>query len=74
MSASTGIVGAFPPPEGITPNFVNPDYIGYRVIIVALVFTALAFALLSARLYTKRFVMTGLELDDCEFSSAILRD
>jgi hypothetical protein len=66
MSASTGIVGAFPPPDGITPNFVNPDYIGYRIVVVALVFTTLAFTFLSVRLYTKRFVIRRLELDDCE--------
>ncbi|KAK3385343.1 hypothetical protein B0H63DRAFT_181798 [Podospora didyma] len=62
--SSEGIIGAFPPPEGVTPNFTNPESIAYRLIIVAVVFPVLSLCFLIPRLYTANFILRRWHADD----------
>jgi len=66
------IIGALPPPPGITPNFENPESIAYRVIIVAVIGPLLTIPICALRLYTKRNFLRAVGLDDC--GSFILRN
>jgi hypothetical protein len=67
-NSTTDVVGAYPPPAGVTPNFTNPESIGYRVILAALLCPAIAIPFLLLRLYTRRFLIKCLHLDDCTSS------
>lgn len=68
---STNVIGAWPPPPGVIPNFQSPDYIGYRVVVAALVSLAFAIPFVLMRLYTKRYIFDRFDLDDCMFSVGI---
>jgi hypothetical protein len=65
-SADGGIMGAAPPPGGVTPNFENPDWIGYRLIIVSAVFPVVALSFLLPRLYSAAFIIRKWHPDDCK--------
>ncbi|KAH6711945.1 hypothetical protein BKA61DRAFT_611860 [Leptodontidium sp. MPI-SDFR-AT-0119] len=71
MSAAV-ITGAWPAPSGVTPNFTNPEYIGRRIVIVALLCPAIAIPFVAMRLYTKRFIIERLHLDDYKIVLAVL--
>ncbi|KAH6668388.1 hypothetical protein B0J14DRAFT_600636 [Halenospora varia] len=75
MNSTTDMIGAYPPPPGMTPNFAHPDYIGYRVVIVAIVFPVLTLGFLLVRLYVKGFLIRQFHLDDysivCGFVLAV---
>jgi hypothetical protein len=62
--------GALPAPPGITPNFHNPENRAYQVIIVSVIWPVIALTFLLLRLYTKRYIIGKLHLDDCESCSA----
>ena len=67
MSSADGVVvGAAPPPEGVTPNFENPEWIGYRLVIVSVVFPVLSLCFLIPRLYAAGFILRKWHADDCE--------
>jgi hypothetical protein len=67
MSATDGVVmGAAPPPPGVTPNFENPESIGYRLVIVAVVFSVLSLSFLIPRLYSAGFILRKWHADDCK--------
>jgi len=68
---STRIITAFPPPPGVTPNFVNPDFNGKQIIVAGIVLPLLMFPFLGARLYSKYVVLKKIHCDDCTFSSQL---
>lgn len=72
-TASNLITGTLPPPPGVIPNFTNPQSIGYRLIIAAVIFPAIALIFLSLRIYTKRWILKQLLLDDCKLSPVLVR-
>ena len=59
------ILGALPPPEGVTPNFVNPYSIQPALIgtLVAALSVSTIFVFL--RMYTKLFIRKSTGLEDC---------
>ena len=71
-SADGAVMGAAPPPSGVTPNFDNPESIGYRLIVVAVVFPVLALCFLLPRLYSATFILKKWRPDDCMFHNANL--
>jgi hypothetical protein len=68
---STRIITAFPPPPGVTPNFVNPDFNGKQIIVAGIVLPLLMFPLLGARLYAKYALLKKIHYDDCTSSSQL---
>lgn len=72
MSSSAEIIGAAPPPEDVTPNFVNPDSIAYRIIIVAVFFPVLTLIFLGIRLWAASFILKRWRFDDCELRMNLL--
>jgi hypothetical protein len=64
-SNSSEIVGAWPPPEGVIPNFDNPESIAPRVIVTALVCPVVAVLFVLMRSYTKKVIFNRFDLDDC---------
>ncbi|KAL4925961.1 uncharacterized protein BDV17DRAFT_163177 [Aspergillus undulatus] len=65
MSTSDSeIIGALPPPPGVTPNFVNPEYEGDRFVIVNVIFLIISFSSLAIRLWTRTFIARGFRWDD----------
>ena len=66
MNSTAVVVGAWPAPTGVTPNFSNPESIGYRVILAALLCPAVTIIFVLLRLYTKHFLTKKLHIDDCK--------
>lgn len=64
-------VGAWPPPPGVTPNFINPESIGYRIIVVSVLFPAITIPIVLLRLYTKRYILGVVHPDDCTCPGAL---
>ncbi|KAG4428742.1 hypothetical protein IFR05_015773 [Cadophora sp. M221] len=56
-SSQVEVVGAWPPPPGVTPNFQNPDSIAWMVIIAAVISPAVSILFVSMRTYTKRWAV-----------------
>lgn len=65
-SADGAVMGAAPPPPGVTPDFEHHDWIGYRLIIVAVVFPVLSLCFLIPRLYSAAFIIRKWHPDDCK--------
>ncbi|KAH7418896.1 hypothetical protein BKA64DRAFT_655508 [Cadophora sp. MPI-SDFR-AT-0126] len=59
-----GIIGAFPPPLGVIPNFKNPDSQGYRVTLAIAIMFPLATIVLILRLYTRIVIVRKVGIDD----------
>ena len=74
MDSTTVVVGAWPAPTGVTPNFTNPESIGYRVILAALLCPAITIIFVLLRLYTKRFLTRHLHIDDCKILFSGIRN
>jgi len=66
MNSTTDIIGALPPPPGVTPNFVDPDYNGLQIIISGIIFSILAISFLVARMYAKYYLLKQFNYDDCK--------
>lgn len=63
------MIGAFPPPPGITPNFVDPPSIqrGFvAVLVVTLTISTLCIVLRAATRFASRTI--NATWDDCEYS------
>lgn len=62
-----GVTVLVPPPPGVVPNFDHPQQ-NQRLahFVVFGIGAPLAFLALCQRFYTKLFLATGLQLDDCE--------
>ncbi|KAH9205282.1 hypothetical protein DL95DRAFT_528910 [Leptodontidium sp. 2 PMI_412] len=61
MANSTASVPTGMPPPGVTPN---PESIAYRVILAVVICPAVTLPFVLMRLYTKRFILKHLHLDD----------
>ncbi|KAK0104925.1 hypothetical protein ONS95_005188 [Cadophora gregata] len=61
---SSEVLGAWPPPPGVTPNFDNPDSIAWRVITAALISPVVSIFFVLMRSYTKRFIFHRFDWDD----------
>ncbi|KAH6704201.1 hypothetical protein BKA61DRAFT_493526 [Leptodontidium sp. MPI-SDFR-AT-0119] len=59
-----GIIGAFPPPPGVIPNFKNPDSQGYRVTLAIAIMFPLATIVLLLRVYTRMVIVRNVGTDD----------
>ncbi|KAI9800734.1 MAG: hypothetical protein M1833_003150 [Piccolia ochrophora] len=68
----TVLVGAIPPPPGVTPNFVDPVSIGYRLIVVGVLFLVLGTFFISIRFYTKLIILHALGWEDAFSAMAYL--
>ncbi|KAN0116744.1 hypothetical protein V8E51_002721 [Hyaloscypha variabilis] len=62
--SSTTVVAAYPPPPGITPNFVHPKSNGSQIIIAGILLPVLMFPFLGARLYAKYSLLKKMRHDD----------
>ncbi|PVH98966.1 hypothetical protein DM02DRAFT_595228 [Periconia macrospinosa] len=58
------IVGAIPPPPGITPDFVNPPSIQHVVLIVNSILPLVSLLFVALRLYTTGFILRSVGVDD----------
>jgi hypothetical protein len=66
-AARDEIVGALPPPAGVSPNFNDPESVGYIVIVTNTIFLPLASLILALRIYTRRVIVGGIYIDDCKY-------
>jgi len=62
---STSAVGAFPPPEGITPNFTHPKSNGSQIIFAGIILPVVMLPFLGVRLYAKYSLLKKFHYDDC---------
>lgn len=69
LDKSTAVVGAFPAPPGVTPNFKNPDYFSGGIVPISAVFLTLSTLSVAARLYTKLKIIKVFGLEDCRLTS-----
>ena len=58
-------VGAMPPPEGVTPNFVDPEWNGKTLEVLNIVLFAISFFFVTLRLYTRLQYERKFGWDDC---------
>ncbi|KAK3942479.1 hypothetical protein QBC46DRAFT_309058 [Diplogelasinospora grovesii] len=74
MNSTDGsIIGAGPPPPGITPNFVNPsESIAGRLILTAAIFPAFTVPIVILRLYTSGFIVRRWHADDYLIAVALI--
>lgn len=70
---SSGVVGAWPPPPGVTPNFENPDSIAWMVITAALISPVVAVFFVLMRSYTKKCIFNRFDWDDCKSHPSVDR-
>jgi len=66
------MVGAWPPPPGVTPNFESPDSIAWMVITAALVSPIVAVFFVLMRSYTKKCIFNRFDWDDYAVVVALL--
>lgn len=59
-----GTASAFPPPPGVTPNFLNPSSIAGQVAPIRIAFTSAATFFVILRIYTRGFLIRSLGIDD----------
>ncbi|KAG4412358.1 hypothetical protein IFR04_014515 [Cadophora malorum] len=69
---SSDMVGAWPPPPGVTPNFESPDSIAWMVITAALVSPIVAVFFVLMRSYTKKCIFNRFDWDDYAVVVALL--
>ena len=61
------IVGAIPPPPGITPNFINPPSLQHVVLIANIILSVVSALFVALRLYTTGFIIRTVGVDDCRY-------
>lgn len=66
------VVGAAPPPPGVTPNFEDPVSVAYRVYPTIALGSFLSISFLALRIYTKVRIIRKFGLDDGEFNQPML--
>ncbi|PVI00861.1 hypothetical protein DM02DRAFT_728327 [Periconia macrospinosa] len=64
ISQRDGVVGAAPPPPGITPNFINPPTRLHTFIVVHIVLLSISTLFLGLRFFTARFILRHIRADD----------
>jgi hypothetical protein len=68
--SSSDLIGAWPPPDGVTANFVNPESIASEVIIAAIVCPVLTSILVGLRLYTVQNILRSWNASDGKFNTS----
>lgn len=69
---SSEVVGAWPAPPGVIPNFQNPESIAWMVITAALISPVVAVFFVLMRSYTKRCIFNRFDWDDYAVVMALL--
>ncbi|KAF1977070.1 hypothetical protein BU23DRAFT_527374 [Bimuria novae-zelandiae CBS 107.79] len=57
-------VGVIPPPPGVTPNFINPPSIHHIILITNIILLLISSLFMTLRLYTTRFIIRSVGVDD----------
>ena len=60
-------IGIIPPPDGVTPNFIDPEYSSGGIVPICAVFLTLSTIFLVLRVYTKAHIIKIFGLEDCQF-------
>ncbi|KAK4232941.1 hypothetical protein C8A03DRAFT_48350 [Achaetomium macrosporum] len=58
------VIGAAPPPPGVTPNFTNPEYNGRSVVAANIASLALATCVCGLRIFTKTYILHTVDYSD----------
>jgi hypothetical protein len=58
------VTGAWPPPEGVTPNFIDPPSIASQVAPLRIAFASAATFFVILRIYTRGVLIRSLGIDD----------
>jgi len=69
MSSSNLIVGASPPPLGVSPNFTNPESNAWQIDLAAALPVVFVFVIYLLRVYTSRCITKRWYLDDGKHAS-----
>ncbi|KAH7009474.1 hypothetical protein B0J12DRAFT_587225 [Macrophomina phaseolina] len=72
MNSSSQVVGAFPPPPGVTPNFTNTVSIAFQVTLSAALAPVFAVPICILRLYTKKYIIKRVDPEDSSLLSGTL--
>ena len=60
------MTGRYPPPQGVTPNFVNPVSRKDEVLVGAPILLAFTLVVVAARVSIRVFIIHSMGWDDCE--------
>jgi hypothetical protein len=63
----SSVTGAWPPPPGFTPNFVDPPSIAWQVAPIRVAFSSAATFFVILRIYTRGVLIRTLGIDDGKF-------
>jgi hypothetical protein len=66
-TANNSYLGMLPPPPGHTVNLTDPESIGWRLILASVLCPVVALIFVLLRLYTARFIVQKMFIDDGEF-------
>lgn len=58
------LIGAIPPPPGVTPNFVNPEHKGKEIIVLGILGIVCSTLFLLMRIYTKIRINRSFKSED----------
>lgn len=58
------LIGAIPPPPGVTPNFVNPEQKGEEIITLGILGIVCSTLFLLMRIYTKLRINRAFKSED----------
>ena len=73
-TANNTYPGMLPPPPGQTANLTNPESIGWQLILASVLCPVVALGFVLVRMYTARFIVQKMNLDDCEFFKELAGD
>ena len=65
-SSTLPMIGALPPPPGVTPNLTDPYSIGERLKAAGILFVVLTTLSTAVRIHTKFFIIKVHGWEDCK--------
>lgn len=67
MNTTSELVGTFPPPPGVTPNFINPESTASQVVLCTILTLVFMIPFFVLRMYTKKYILKRIDPEDCKY-------
>ncbi|EOA92019.1 uncharacterized protein SETTUDRAFT_30506 [Exserohilum turcica Et28A] len=74
MNTTSELVGTFPPPPGVTPNFINPESTASQVVLCTILTLVFMIPFFVLRMYTKKYILKRIDPEDFPDTEAKYQD